>query len=192
MLKNTAAAYGQFAIVLHWLTAALVIGLFSLGLYMTALTYYHPWYHSAPWWHKSFGLLLFGLLLLRIAWALYNVKPSPIASHARWERHLASATHRLLYLLLVLICVSGYLISTAKGEGVEFFGWLVLPALLPGFANQADIAGAAHYYMALAMIGLVILHTAGALKHHIFDRDETVRRMLCKRRRASHIRGEKA
>ena len=178
MIKNTTGGYGTLSIVLHWLTALIVFGLFALGLYMTGLGYYHPWYHSAPWWHKSFGLLLFGLLLLRIGWSLYNVKPAPLAGHLPWERRLAAVTHRLLYLLLLLICISGYLISTAKGEGIEFFGWLLVPALLPAFDNQADIAGAVHYYLALSMIGLVLLHTAGALKHHFSDRDETMQRML--------------
>jgi len=84
----------------------------------------------------------------------------------------------LLYLLLLAIVLSGYLISTAKGQGISVFGWFELPALITDLPQQADIAGKAHYWLAMILLGCIALHALGALKHHFIDRDSTLRRML--------------
>tara|TARA_R110000737_G_scaffold116947_3_gene149709 strand:+ start:1336 stop:1917 length:582 start_codon:yes stop_codon:yes gene_type:complete len=177
-LRNTAQRYGLISVVLHWLMALGVIGLFSLGLWMTDLGYYSPYYTSAPFWHKSIGLVLAVLLVLRLVWRLANPKPDPLAGHRGWEISLSALVHLLLYLLLGIIVLSGYLISTAKGQGISLFGWLEVPALVTNLTDQADRAGAVHYWLAVSVIGLAALHALGALKHHLLDRDDTLRRML--------------
>lgn len=177
-LRNTPDRYGGIAIVLHWLVALTVIGLAILGLWMTDLTYYSPYYRSAPFWHKSIGLALALILLLRLTWRWINPRPSHLASHKVWETRLASLVHGLLYLLLIAIVVSGYLISTATGQGIDVFGWFTLPALVSGLPAQADRAGLVHYWLAISMLVLVGIHALGALKHHFIDRDNTLRRML--------------
>ena len=177
-LRNTTEGYGLPAVLLHWVMAVLVIGLFGLGLYMTGLDYYDPWYHQAPWWHKSIGLVVLVLLVLRALWALANPKPTPLPTHSGWEIGLAHVVHTLLYGLLFCICISGYLISTADGRGVEFFGWMEIPALIHGIEGQEDIAGDVHFLLAISTIALAALHALAALKHHFLDRDQTLRRML--------------
>lgn len=189
--KNTRSGYGVIAIVLHWLVALTVIGLAILGLWMVDLSYYSPWYRSAPFWHRSIGLALFAVLLFRLLWRCFNPRPAHLPNHRRWELNLAAAVHGLLYLLLLVIVISGYLISTAKGQGISFFGWFEVPATLTDLPSQADRAGAVHYWAAILVLGLAALHALGALKHHFIDRDDTLRRMLGLRLRQPDISKEK-
>lgn len=181
-LRNTHNRYGLVTIALHWVVALLVIGLFILGLYMTGLGYYDPWYVAAPNLHRSVGVILLLLLVLRLLWRLLNPAPEPVGDDPRILRRLAGSVHVLLYLLLFAIAISGYLISTADGRGIEVFGWFTLPALIPAFDNMEDVAGEIHYLLAVTMMLLVVLHSLAALKHHFLDRDPTLTRMLGIRR----------
>ncbi len=177
-IKNRPERYGIPAVILHWLIAMLVAVLFPLGLYMTGLDYYHPWYQAAPWWHKSFGLLVAMLLVIRMIWRRITANPHPLPSHQPWEIRLSRSVHWLLYLLLLFTCISGYLISTADGRSIEFFAWIELPALISGIEQQEDIAGDIHFMLAVSIITLTVLHITGALKHHFIDRDETLKRIF--------------
>jgi len=174
LIRNSPSGYGAVAIVLHWLMALLLIALFAVGLYMTDLSYYDRLYHILPWWHKSIGLFVFGLLLLRIVWRISNPTPTPLPTHRPWEVTLAALTHKLLYILIFLICLSGYFISTSKGKGIEFFGWFEIPALTTLSSDDTDLAGTLHFYLAWSLILLAVMHAAAALKHHFIDRDETL------------------
>jgi cytochrome b561 len=166
--------------------AIMMIGLFSLGLYMTTLEYVHPWYTEAPHIHKSVGLLFFMLLLLRTIWALLNVKPRPVLM-PYWERIVAEIVHRLFYVLLFGITISGYLIPTADGRGVEIFNWFEVPALISPWENQEEIAGTVHYYLALFTMGVTGLHSLAALKHHFLNRDTALVRMLGVHTKKNHL-----
>jgi len=177
-LRNNDSAYGLPAIAFHWVTAAAVAGLFGLGAWMVELSYYDPWYHKAPTIHKSIGVLLFALTLLRLLWVLTGRHPQPPPHSPAWERAAARIAHGALYLLLVLLMVSGYLISTAEGHPIPLFGWIEIPALPWALAQQAEIAGRLHRLLAYTLVGLVCLHALAALKHHFIDHDETLRRML--------------
>ena len=157
--------------------AILMISLFAAGLYMTDLGYYDSLYHIVPWWHKSFGLLVMALLVLRVTWKITSTKPSSLATHKPWEVKTAAWTHRLLYLLIFLIGISGYLISTAKGKGIEFFDWFEVPAFQELTTADADLAGDIHFYLAWSLILLAAAHAAAALKHHFIDRDDTLKNM---------------
>jgi cytochrome b561 len=177
-LRNTTTGYGWINIGLHWLMALLIIEQIIIGLYMTSLTYYDPLYTTLPWWHKSIGAAFIALLVFRLAWRLMSASPEPHSTHKTWEISLASLTHRLFYVLLFIIVVSGYLISTADGRGIEVFGWFTIPATVTGLENQEDIAGDIHLYTSWFLVGLIALHAGGALKHHFLDRDSTLRRMI--------------
>ena len=177
-VRNSPERYGSVAVTLHWLVALSVIGLAILGLWMVDLGYYSPYYRSAPFWHKSVGVMLAVVLLVRLLWRLANQQPAHLANHKRWETRLAGLAHALLYVMLLLIIASGYLISTAKGQPVSVFGWFELPALITGLPRQADRAGAVHYWLAIGVLGLAAIHALGGLKHHFIDRDDTLRRML--------------
>ncbi len=175
---NSNIRFGSIAIALHWLVACAVIGLFALGWWMTELDYYSPWYQSAPWWHKSIGLTLALIWLVRIVWRFINPLPLPLDTHTKTEVRAAKAVHLLLYLLLAIAFISGYLISTADGRPIEVFGWFAVPATLTSIPNQEDIAGWVHWIVACTLIGVAGLHAAAALKHHFIDRDRTLLRIL--------------
>lgn len=181
---NTREAYGVISIGLHWLIALLVIGLFLLGLYMTSLDYYDPWYQAAPDVHRSLGIIMLALLLFRLLWRLITPLPEPVGNDPRILQRMAELIHGSLYLLLFAIAVSGYLITTADGRGIEVFGWFTLPALLPVFDNMEDVAGEVHWLLAIVMMVLVGIHSLAALKHHFIDRDATLMRMLGGSRRS--------
>lgn len=177
-LRNDSVNYGMVAIVLHWLVALVVFGQFALGLWMRSLGYYDVWYQLGPWWHKGIGVLLFVVLLARLLWRFGNPRPAHLATHKPYERKSAVLVHGLLYLLLFAIMVSGYLITTADGRPLEVFDWFSIPATLSGIEHQEDIAGKVHLYLAWGVIGLSGLHALAALKHHYFDHDRTLTRML--------------
>lgn len=176
--RNGAGTYGTFPIALHWLMAIAIFGLFALGLWMRSLTYYDAWYDPAPALHKSIGVLLFAALLLRLGWRLTDPPPTPLASLSRFERQASILVHWTFYALLFSIVASGYLISTADGRPIEVFGLFSIPALVSGLPSQADIAGAIHLTLAWCVIVLACVHALAALKHHFFDRDRTLLRML--------------
>jgi cytochrome b561 len=176
--RNDSNGYGLAAVTLHWLVALTVIGQFGLGLWMRSLGYYDAWYRLGPWWHKGIGVMLFAVLVLRLVWRWSNPRPAHLPSHKPDERVAAGIAHGLLNLLLFALMLSGYLISTADGRGLEVFGWFTLPATLSGLEQQEDIAGRVHLYLAWSVIVLAALHALAALKHHFIDRDATLKRML--------------
>ena len=176
MLRNTSTSYGVVSIALHWLMAAGIFAMFALGYWMTTLTYYDRWYHDAPEMHKAIGALLLLLLLFRFIWRWINLRPALMGEH--WEQVVALGVHRLHYVLMCTVMISGYLIPTAEGVGIDVFGLFTLPATLSFDRQQADLIGKIHWGSAWAMMGLAGLHAAAALKHHIIDKDMTLLRML--------------
>ncbi|BAJ00998.1 cytochrome b [Shewanella violacea] len=178
MFRNTEKSYGVIAILAHWISAIAVIGLFAAGIWMVELTYYSSWYKTAPDLHKSVGILLFVLTISRLAWKFTNPKPAPLSEHKSWEVTAGHLAHSAIYLLLILIMCSGYLISTADGRGISVFNLFEVPGVGDLFDNQADIAGLFHQFAAYSLIGLLVIHILGALKHHFFDKDSTLVRMI--------------
>jgi len=177
-LRSSKSQWGWLTVTIHWLTALTVVAMFALGLWMVELTYYDAWYKKGPALHKSIGITLFLLTLGRIVWRLQNTTPDRLPTHKIWERKVAGAVHFVLYLLLFGVMISGYLISTADGRGIEFFALFEIPATLQGFENQEDTAGVIHLILASTLIGIALLHAGAALKHHFIDRDQTLKRML--------------
>lgn len=176
-LRNTTSVYGLVAIALHWSVAVAVIGLFALGLWMTDLTYYDDWYKQGPFIHKSIGILLFLAMAFRLIWRWSNIDPKPEPNLSTLERWGSTLVHWILYALLFAIMISGYLISTADGSSISVFGWFEVPATLTR-EHQEDIAGDIHYWLAWSVIVLASLHALAALKHHFWDGDATLKKML--------------
>ena len=180
MLRSSSTRFGALAIVFHWVVAMGVVALFGLGLYMTGLAEDDLWHASAPALHKALGILLFGVILLRWAWRLFDTRPAPLSSYTTFERWTASFMQWAMYGLLILIPVSGVLISTADGHAIDVFGWFEIPALISGLPQQEDIAGEVHEVLSWLLIVLAVLHALAAIKHHVFDHDDTLRRMTFK------------
>ncbi len=178
MYTNSDSQFGRVSKVIHWLAAIAIFTLFGVGLWMVELTYYDSLYQTAPHYHKSVGVLVGLLMVIRVLWMLRAGKPKPLVSHQTWEVVLSKLTHVLLYLLVFAIVASGYLISTADGRELEVFNWFQIPAMGSLFENQEDIAGDIHEILAFTLVGLAVLHAAAAIKHHLIDKDSTLRRML--------------
>ena len=170
--------WGWFSIALHWLIALAVFGLFGLGLWMTSLDYYDPWYRRAPDLHRSIGAVLLLVTAVRIPWRWLNPTPDPIASHRLWETILAKISHTLLYTIPLVLGLSGYLISTADGRALAVFDWFEIPAIYTGIEQQEEVMGDVHEVLAWSVIVIAAMHAMGALKHHLVDRDATLTRML--------------
>ncbi|WP_152207723.1 cytochrome b [Marinobacter changyiensis] len=177
-VRNSPTRFGVISIALHWIIAIAVFGLFGLGYYMVDLTYYDQWYRSAPHIHKSVGLLLLGTVILRLIWRLANAPPAPLSNHQRWEVVAAQGVHGLLYLLLIVAMVSGYLISTLDGSSIDVFNWFSVPSVTGPMRFLEEIAGMVHYWATWALVVLAGLHGLAAVKHHVIDKDNTLRRML--------------
>lgn len=177
-LINSAEKYGVFSIVLHWVMAIIIVGMFFLGEYMVDLGYYDAWYHIAPWWHKSVGIVVFTLLLIRWGFRVVGARLAPLASYSKWEYRIACATHWLFYCLLFIICISGFFVATAKGAGVEVFSWFDIPAIIVLSEGQVDFWGEVHEVSTLALAVLFLIHASASIKHHFVDRDATLTRML--------------
>ncbi|WP_437610681.1 cytochrome b [Erwinia sp. V71] len=177
-LRNTSTRFGSVSIILHWLVALAVYGMFALGLWMVTLGYYDNWYHQAPELHKSIGMVLFAVMIIRLVWRFISPPPKPLSSYSPLVRISAVAAHLLLYALLFAILITGYLISTADGAAINVFGLVSVPATLAGSGEQADLAGDIHLYLAWSVVIISVLHGLAALKHHFVDRDITLKRML--------------
>lgn len=178
MWRNSSERYGLMARLLHWSLALLLIALFALGWWATELSYYDRLYRIVPNLHRSLGVLAAVLIVIRLAWTLYDRRPRPVPGSPRWQSVVAHATHGVLYLLMLALPISGYLISTADGRSVDVFGLFELPALLAPSSGREDWAGQVHYWLAFGGAYLVLLHVAAALKHQFIDRDGTLRRMI--------------
>ncbi|WP_434996608.1 cytochrome b [Pectobacterium brasiliense] len=176
--RNTSSRYGHISILLHWIAALTVYGMFALGLWMVTLGYYNIWYHRAPEIHKAIGVLFFAILIFRVVWRFISPPPPPLKSYSTLTRVSATLAHIALYVILFAILISGYLISTAEGHSISVFGWFSVPAIVSGLTDQADIAGDVHLYLAWAVVALSALHSFAALKHHFIDGDNTLKRML--------------
>lgn len=178
-ILNNRTGYGLVAIALHWIMALGIFFLFGLGIYMTDLDYYDPWYHKAPDLHKALGMIVLLLLIVRIPWRIINAHPEP--QGRQWERRLAHWMHNSHYVLMVVVLVTGYLIPTAKGEGVDVFGFVEVPSVMRLSGSQEDFAGQVHWLSAWILVSLAVLHALAAYKHHFVDKDDTLLRMIGRR-----------
>ena len=185
MLQNSETRYGAVAVTLHWLIALIIIGMLFLGKYMADLPRDDPAKFDLIQLHKSIGITILTLSVLRLVWRLVNKVPPLPANMPAWERLAAHASHILLYVLIIGIPLTGWMMVSASPLGIPtiWFGTIEIPHLpgLQGFADQHavehDFKGA-HELLGNLMIGLLVIHAGAALKHHFWDRDDVLVRML--------------
>lgn len=169
--------YTGTAIALHWAVAALIASALFIGLTMVELAV-SPQKLKLYSWHKWIGVSIALLALVRLAWRFWHPAPALPASMRRWEQQLATGTHVLLYTLLLVVPVSGWLMSSASGFPVVYLGVLPLPDLVAKDKALADTLKLLHFAFNKTLLVLIVLHVAAALKHHILDRDDVLVRML--------------
>lgn len=177
-VRNTSSRFGVISIGMHWLIAVAVFGLFALGYWMVDLSYYDDWYRTAPHIHRSIGILLLIVMVLRLTWRFINPAPRPLPNHSRFEVFAAHSAHLLLYVLIFVAMISGYLISTADGSSISVFDWFEVPSVTGQIKGMEDTAGLVHYWTTWVLVVLALVHGLAAIKHHVIDRDDTLRRML--------------
>src|SRR5690348_7409126 len=168
--------YGRLAMALHWMTALLIVGSFTVGLSMVPMPLGRQ---KLQWfaWHKSIGITIFLLTCLRLAWRAGHGGPPPLATMPPWQLRASRWVHVALYLLLVIIPLSGWVYSSSTGVQVVYLGLLPLPDLVPKDRMLARALLALHLTLNFTLFSLVCVHTAAALKHHFVDRDSVLTRM---------------
>ena len=197
-MNQSNTRYTKTAKVLHWLIAIAIFGMFALGWYMSDLPKEGPKqmaYDLFDWgvytWnlseeasprtfyfnlHKSIGVTILALIVIRIFWRLSHKAPAMLASYKAWETKLASGVHRLLYVLMVALPLSGLVMAVASKYGVKWFGL----EFIGGLDNTPlrEAFKEAHEIIGVVILLIIIVHILGALKHKFIDKDETLNRML--------------
>lgn len=175
--RNSAESYGIIAQAFHWLVAVLVLAQFGIGLYAANL----PVSLARLQWlshHKSLGLGILALVLLRLAWRAANPPPASPAAMPHWERRAAAATHGLLYVLLVFAPFAGWLYASAAGLSVNWFGLFQVPDLVAKDRELAELFKALHIGLVALIALLLAAHVGAALRHAFVRRDDVMHRML--------------
>jgi cytochrome b561 len=169
--------YTATAKTLHWLITVLLLGLLGLGFYMQGLPL-SPEKLKLYSWHKWAGVTVFLMVIVRLAWRVTHQPPPLPSAKPRVQQWVAHAGHIALYMQMLSIPLSGWLMSSAKGFQTVWFG--VLP--LPDLVGKDQVLGAllltVHQVLNLALVAVVIGHVGAALKHHFVDKDDVLTRML--------------
>lgn len=196
-MSKTVQRYTQTAILLHWITGLLLLAMFALGFWMHELpkevkvasidlfnwglhtvnfaepTSLRAFYFNL---HKSIGVTLLALILARVLWRMTHTPPAFPDTLQKWEKRLAEGVHKLMYVLMVAMPVSGVVMATFSKYGIVWFGVPLIEGL-----DQPDLREwfkEVHEMVGITLLVLIVLHVAAAIKHRVVDRDEIMRRMF--------------
>ncbi len=172
-------SYSKIAKLLHWSVAILIIGLIAVGLYMEGLDYDGPTGTKMQLYgtHKALGVVVLGIMFVRIAWRIASKYPKSLGTHQAWEKILSKIVHGVLYLMAFSMPLSGWAMSSSHGYPVSMFGLFDMPALVEKNEIRGELFAEIHEIGGYALIAVIVLHVVGALKHHIIDKDDTIKRM---------------
>lgn len=174
--RNTSEQWGWVAKTLHWATALGVIGLVIVGLWMDEMRV-SPQKVKVFALHKSVGVTVLALVLLRIVWRFVDKRPPYPAGMPKWQRGVSEISHGLLYVLLLTQTLSGWIYNSASNFALQWFGWFQLPRLSGPDPELKHLMGDIHESGWIVLAVLLAVHVAAALKHHFIDRDSTLARM---------------
>lgn len=171
------ARYSAVAQAFHWIIAALIVTQFTLAWLADDLPLgAHKLGLLAR--HKSFGMTILMLAVLRLLWRMFNRAPALPTEMTKIERILAKISHTAFYLALFAMPLTGWLMSSAKNYSVSWFGLFTWPNLIGKNEDNFDWLRATHEYMSDALFVLAIVHILAALKHHFWNKDDVLLRML--------------
>lgn len=176
-LRNTTTRWGPVSQALHWLVVLMILVQGSVALWMGGLRN-GPDKIQVYALHKSFGLTILALVVLRLLWRVHAGTPAPVPGTPAWQQRIASLTHGALYALLLAIPVSGWVLNSAAGFPLQWFGLFNLPRIAATSATLRASAEQAHELMFWTLVALALLHAAAAFYHHLFQGDATLARML--------------
>jgi cytochrome b561 len=175
--RNTTRSWGALSKALHWIIVILIINQWVIGARADALPNGLAKLQTLAL-HKSFGMTILMLAVVRLLWRLMNPTPDLTAETKPWERVLAKLSHFLLYALIFAMPLSGWLMSSAKNYPVSWFKLFQFPDLVAPseqvFVQMRDL----HHLLFAVLLGVALLHIAGALKHHFIDKNDVLKRML--------------
>ncbi len=169
--------FGAVAMAFHWLTVALILAMVPIAWVMTDLPM-GPDKFELYGLHKSLGITVLGLTVLRLAWRLADPPPPWPPEMPRWERWAARGSHVALYVVLFAMPIIGWVGSSAVNFPVTWFGLVTLPRLVDPDPALGDAAEQAHAVLSYVVFALVAVHVAAALRHHVMLRDDVLTRML--------------
>ena len=176
-IRNTQESWGSLTRVFHWLIALLVLIMLLLGASMEEFA--KPTRSILMQIHKSIGLTVFLLMILRLCWRLINPTPHLPLTTPRWQKRAARGSHALLYFALIFMPLSGWIMSTAGGHTTRFWWLFVIKASwIPESKTLSHFASDIHLLLAWTITGLLIIHIGAALKHHFVDKDGVINRMM--------------
>lgn len=181
VLRNTNQTWGFVAQCLHWLMALLIFAMIPLGIAAKNWPL-SPTKLELFFWHKSLGMALLGLAILRLLWRLINPTPDLPATLPRWERLAARATHALIYAIMLVMPLSGWVINSAAKIPFKVFGLWTLPAIVAPDKAVQIAAQQVHITLFLLLSALVVLHIGAALRHHLKLSDDVLVRMVPSRK----------
>jgi cytochrome b561 len=174
---QTATSWNAPAKFFHWLIAALIFVQIALGL--AAVNWpLSPTKLNLFFWHKSIGVTILLLVALRLLWRFANSTPALPADMPNWEKHAARASHFLLYVSMIGLPVSGWVLSSASGVPFQIFWTVPLPAIVAVDNETAELAKQMHHAFVFLLVPLLITHIGAALRHHYVKHDDVLRRML--------------
>lgn len=179
-LENREDRYGTIALLFHWSMALLVIGLAALGLYMVTLpdVGFNTKKVTLVLYHKEFGVLALVLLATRLSWRITQILPRLVENMPDWQKVTARFVHLSFYGLLFALPMTGYLMSSAAGIPVSFFGLFMLPDFVHRDENLFQRYVIIHQWLGYLLILFIFLHAGAALRHHFVFKDDTLRKML--------------
>jgi len=192
-LRSTEATWGWGSQFFHWATALVILSTAFVGLTMESVD--ALWYYGL---HKSLGMTVLGLVLMRMLWRLVDRRPTYPIGMPGWQRLASSGAHALIYAAMLVMPLSGWLYNSAARRPLDWFGLFKIPSLTaldrdtqsysifgfdaPAFIDSPQklrsLAGDVHETLFYAGAVLIAVHVAAALKHHFFDRDATLARMV--------------
>jgi cytochrome b561 len=179
--RNSAETWGAVARGFHWLIAVLILVQFVIGSVAEEMKL-TPAKLDLFVWHKSVGVTVLVLALLRLVWRLANPAPAMPAGTPGWERKLAAIAHWALYGLIFAVPLSGWWVSDASRVPFKAFFFLPMPDFISTDRALQEAAAEVHEALTITLLFVVIAHIAAALRHHLLLHDDVLRRMLTGRR----------
>lgn len=176
-MADTPERFAPLTVAFHWVIGVTIICLLALGLYMTDLPQ-GEWRGELYGYHKLAGTTVFLIAALRILWRWQNGMPVPAGDYPAWQHTLAMGVHYCLLIATIAMPLSGAALSYGKGHPVPVLGLFNIGPPAEKIPWLGDAGSFIHYWAGWALIGIIVLHVIGALKHHYMDKDGTLRRML--------------
>jgi cytochrome b561 len=187
-LNDTATGYGWISIVLHWVTAVLILYLLYLGSTIGSLEGSER--ELAVWRHTSFAIVSYLILLGRVLWRFIRRHPGPTQEQRGWAFTLGKYTHYGMLIALLLMLISGPLMQLSYGRSIEVFGWFAIPSPSDGAFGFASLLHRIHAGAALFLFLGIVLHIGGVYKHTAFNQDGTLATIIFPGRQSEQKGGE--